>query len=107
MRQNFGRNHDTYVAEILGRHQAQQVIKLVDRFAAYDDPIRLSLLEANTLKCDLSARRNCDSEAISIHLSAMKEQIFDEDLRAKLSEGDHGNIPCFVVEHRSTRITGH
>ena len=99
-------NQDTYIAEITSPgDKLPGMVKLVDRYRGADDPIRRTwLVQLHPLEMRLLRDEGCDIEASYIHLTRANVDVFDHSLGPKLEEHGTELLPCFVVDHRETRL---
>lgn len=99
-------NQDTYLAEVSsGEDGLRGLIKLVDRYRGADDPIRrIWLVQLHPLQMVLVRDEGCDSEANLVHISPAEADIFDPSVRPRFAEQGQEIIPCFLVDHKATRL---
>ena len=99
-------NQDTYIAEITSSSdKSSGMVKLIDRYRGADDPIRRTwLVQLHPLEMRLLRDEGCDVEAAYMRLSHAGTDVFDRSLGPKLEEHGSELLPCFVVDHRATRL---
>ena len=106
-RQAYAGSQDTYLAMIVqGREEKGQLVKLVDRYRVYDDPIRRSVLQAqHPLRMRLTRDEGCDTRVDFMHASFDPADTFDPSLSSQLQDRGSSTLPCFAVDHGATRLS--
>ena len=99
-------NQDTYVAELVAPKDGSPTLaKLVDRYRGADDPIRrVWLVQLHPLEMRLIRDEGCDLEANLVHMPRTDADIFDVRVRDTLRERGPEVLPCYLVDHKATRL---
>lgn len=98
--QNFAGNEYTYIAEVSLPKQGQQVVKLVDKFPASQNPIRPDLLvNHHSFRMTITRDYTCDGAFLG-----NESQIYDPSSVKALTAEERAQMPCYRIKHDATRL---
>ena len=105
----YSGNQETYVANLkLAGQKEAQLVKIVDRYPSYGFHIDRSVLAlSRPLRVHVTRDPGCDTPANQIASPSNKQGEFAPEVRQKLQERGAEVLPCFLLDHNTTRLAGH
>ena len=98
--QNFAGNEYVYIANVTSSKLGTQMVKLVDKFPASEQPIRNDLLvEQRSFRMQISRDHSCDGAFIG-----NESQIYDASALKSLTPEERLQMPCYRIDHSATRL---